>query len=48
MTTTIALETSRGNLSLALGLGMILVTIAVAVNALVLTMRNTAAQRVHA
>lgn len=48
MTTTIALETSRGNLSLALGLGMILVTIAVAVNALVLTVRNTAAQRIHA
>lgn len=48
MTTTIALETSRGNLSLALGLGLILVTIAVAVNALVLTMRNVAARRVHA
>ncbi len=48
MTTTIALETSRGNLALALGLGMILVSIAVAVNAIVLTMRNTAAQRVHA
>jgi tungstate transport system permease protein len=36
MTTTIALETSKGNLSLALGLGMILVSIAVLVNASVL------------
>lgn len=32
MTTTIALETSKGNLALALGLGIILVVIAVAVN----------------
>jgi tungstate transport system permease protein len=48
MTTTIALETSRGNLSLALGLGIILVTMAVAVNALVLALRFRAAQRVHA
>ncbi|MEX0329013.1 MAG: ABC transporter permease [Ruegeria sp.] len=35
MTTTIALETSRGNLALALALGAILIGIAVAVNALV-------------
>ena len=33
MTTTIALETSKGNLALALGLGIILVLLAVAVNA---------------
>lgn len=32
MTTTIALETSKGNLALALGLGIVLVVIAVAVN----------------
>ena len=32
MTTTIALETSKGNLALALGLGIVLVAIAVAVN----------------
>ena len=35
MTTTIALETSRGNLALALALGAILIGIAVAVNAMV-------------
>ena len=34
MTTTIALETSKGNLELALGLGIILVGIAILVNAL--------------
>ena len=34
MTTTIALETSKGNLELALALGLILITIAIAVNAL--------------
>lgn len=35
MTTTIALETSRGNLALALGLGLIVLLIAVGVNAAV-------------
>lgn len=35
MTTAIALETSRGNLSLALGLGLVLIGIAIVVNALV-------------
>lgn len=41
MTTTIALETSKGNLALALALGAILIGIAVAVNAMVsaLTLR---------
>ena len=36
MTTTIALETSKGNLSLALGLGLVLVCIAIIVNILVM------------
>ncbi len=36
MTTTIALETSKGNLSLALGLGIVLVMMALMVNAAVL------------
>ena len=36
MTTTIALETSKGNLSLALGLGFVLVCIAIIVNVLVM------------
>ncbi|ASJ72566.1 Tungstate uptake system permease protein TupB [Granulosicoccus antarcticus IMCC3135] len=36
MTTTIALETSKGNLSLALGLGIVLVVLAMVVNAAVL------------
>lgn len=36
MTTTIALETSKGNLALALGLGIVLVLIALLVNTLVL------------
>lgn len=36
MTTTIALETSKGNLSLALGLGIVLVMMALLVNAAVL------------
>jgi tungstate transport system permease protein len=42
MTTTIALETSKGNLALALGLGIILVTLAVLVNAGVLSLRGVA------
>lgn len=42
MTTTIALETSRGNLALALGLGLILVVLAVTVNAIVLSLRQSA------
>lgn len=36
MTTTIALETSKGNLALALGLGIVLVSIALLINTLVL------------
>lgn len=42
MTTTIALETSRGNLALAMALGLVLVVVAVAVNALVLSLKGTA------
>ena len=35
MTTTIALETSKGNLELALALGIVLISIAIAVNAVI-------------
>lgn len=48
MTTTIALETSKGNLALALGLGIILVAIAFAVNALVFVSRAAAERYAHA
>jgi len=48
MTTAIALETSKGDLALALGLGLILVSIAVAVNALVASLRLTAARAAYA
>ncbi len=48
MTTTIALETSKGNLALALALGIILVGIAVAVNASVMSLRATAAKAAYA
>ena len=34
MTTAIALETSKGDLSLAIGLGMVLIAIVITVNAL--------------
>jgi tungstate transport system permease protein len=40
MTTTIALETSKGNLELALGLGIVLILLAVAVNAGVIALRG--------
>ena len=40
MTTTIALETSRGNLSLAIALGMILIIISILLNYLVITVKN--------
>ena len=40
MTTTIALETSKGDLALALGLGIVLILIAVAVNALAHMVRH--------
>lgn len=48
MTTTIALETSKGNLELALALGLVLLAIALAVNAAVMALRAPAAQAAHA
>lgn len=48
MTTTIALETSKGNLALALALGLILLTLALAVNAGVLALRRTAVRAAYA
>ncbi len=42
MTTTIALETSRGNLSLALGLGLVLILIAIALNAAAMMLKTSA------
>lgn len=44
MTTTIALETSKGNLALALGLGMVLVMLSLAVNASVFLANEAAAR----
>lgn len=48
MTTAIALETSRGDLSLALALGLVLLSLALAVNALVQGLRLTAARFAYA
>ena len=48
MTTTIALETSKGDLPLALALGVILVAISVAVNAGVLALNRTARRLAYA
>ena len=45
MTTTIALETSKGDLALALGLGAILLLLVLALNALVLVIRDFAERR---
>ena len=42
MTTSIALETSKGNLALALGLGLVLIAIIVLINALAWTIRHWA------
>ena len=44
MTTTIALETSKGNLAMALGLGIVLIGIVIAINGLVLLTRSVAAR----
>ena len=44
MTTTIALETSKGNIALALGLGLILIALALGVNAAMLGIRHAAAR----
>lgn len=48
MTTTIALETSKGNLALALALGLILLVIAIAINGAVMAVRATAARAAYA
>lgn len=45
MTTTIALETSKGDLPLALALGLLLITLTVAVNALAQGIRERAARQ---
>jgi len=42
MTTTIVLETSRGNLALALALGLILICLSLAVNGAVVGLRDMA------
>ncbi len=47
MTTSIALEVSKGNLALALGLGMILIVLSVSINATAFMLKE-AAQRRHA
>lgn len=48
MTTTIALETSKGNLPLALALGFVLILIAILVNAAVGSLRTTAVRAAYA
>ena len=45
MTTTIALETSKGDLPLALGLGIILVSLVILINALALSVQGLARRR---
>ena len=40
MTTTIALETSKGNLSMAMSLGIVLIIIAISLNAIVMIMKT--------
>jgi tungstate transport system permease protein len=44
MTTTIALETSKGNLAMALGLGLVLIGIVIVINGLVLLTRSVGAR----
>lgn len=48
MTTAIALETSKGNLSLALALGIVLMLIALGVNAVVMSLRLGSDRTTHA
>jgi tungstate transport system permease protein len=45
MTTTIALETSKGNIALALGLGIVLIALALGVNGAMLAIRHAAIRR---
>ena len=47
MTTTIALETSKGNLQLALALGVVLLLMAITVNAVVMSVRASAARAAY-
>ncbi len=48
MTTTIALETSRGNLGLALALGLILILLALLVNGAVMALRFSGLKAAYA
>ncbi|MCG8560289.1 MAG: ABC transporter permease [Hyphomicrobiales bacterium] len=48
MTTAIALETSKGDLALALALGIVLMTLAITINAVVMSLRATAARHAYA
>ncbi len=48
MTTTIALETSKGELALALGLGIILVCLSILINAGLFLLKHSAQQRAYA
>lgn len=48
MTTTIALETSKGNLQMALALGVVLLLLALIVNAAVMSVRASAARMAYA
>ena len=48
MTTTIAMETSMGNLQLALALGVVLLFLALAVNAAVMAVRASAVRAAYA
>jgi len=47
MTTTIALETSKGNLSLALALGIILLLIALIINLILISLKTRAKRRMY-
>lgn len=48
MTTTIALETNKGNIELALALGVVLLSIALVVNAVVMALKASAARSAYA
>lgn len=48
MTTTIALETSRGNLALALALGLILISLSLAISGATMALRVSTGRTVHA
>lgn len=48
MTTTIALETSKGDLAFALALGMVLIVLALTINGAVMALRGTATRAAYA